>query len=108
MKRKLWVMLPVLLALLQIPTPGVQAQQPGTSLHLQLTLSRKPSTAQPSPDPQMAEKDAEQAIAEVQARQRRDELARELVPGPVRRPDLAPDVIGGIQSRNINDALRRR
>ena len=108
MKRMLWVMLPSLFALLHIATPAVWAQQPAMLLHLQLTLSRKPSTAQPSPDPQMAEKDAEQAIAEIQARQRRDELARELVPGRVRRPDLDRDVIGGIQSRNLNDALRRR
>ncbi len=108
MKRMLWLMLPAWLALVQISTPLVQAQQPGTSLHLHLKIARKLPTAQPLPDPKLAEKDAEQGIAEIKARERSEELVRELMQSRFRRPDLDRDVISGIQSRNLTDALRRR
>jgi len=108
MKRILWVVLPVVFAVLQVQAPPVRAQQPATSVEVHLKLSRKLPAAQPLPEPRIAEKDAEQAIAEMKGRERRDELLREVLQGRVRRPDLDPDVISGIQSRNINDALRRR
>jgi len=108
MKRILWVVLPVVFVLLQVWAPTALAQQPTTSVEVHLKLSRKLPAAQPLPDPQVAEKDAEQAIAEMKGREWRDELVREVLQGRVRRPDLDRDVSGGIQSRNINDALRRR
>ena len=108
MKKILWVMLPTLFVLLQVQAPAVRAQQPAMSVDVHLKLSRKLPAAQPLPDPQVAEKDAERAIAEMQGRERRDELLREVLQGRGRRPDLDPEVISGIQSRNINDALRRR
>ena len=101
-------MLPALLVLLQVQAPPVRAQRPAASVEVHLQLSRRLPAVQPLPDPRIAENDAEQAIAEMKGRERRDELFRELLQGRVRRPDLAPDVIGGIQSRNINDALRGR
>ena len=108
MKKIFWVVLPAVFALLQVQAPAALAQQPATSVDVHLKLSRKlPAAQQPLPDPQVAEKDAKQALAEMQGREQRDELLREVLQGRVRRPDLAPDVIGGIQSRNINDALRR-
>jgi hypothetical protein len=108
MKKIARVMLPAALALLQVPAPAVRAEQPAGSLLLHLTLSRRPPAAQPVPDPKIAEKDAEQAMAEIQARERRDELIRELTQGRFLRPDLDRDLISGIQSRNLTDALRRR
>lgn len=108
MKKIAWVMLPAVFALLQVPAPAVRAEQPAGSLLLHLTLSRRLPAAQPVPDSQVAEKEVEQAIAEIQARERRDELIRELTQGRFRRPDLDRDVISGIQSRNLTDALRRR
>jgi hypothetical protein len=53
-------------------------------------------------------KDAERAIAEIKARERSEELVRELMQSRLRRPDLDQDVIGGIQSRNFNNTLRGR
>lgn len=108
MKRIFWVMLPTVFALLQVQGPAALAQQPATSLELHLKLARKPSAPQPLPDPEVAEKDAAQAMAEMQGRERRDELIQEILRGHVRRPDLDRDVSGGIQSRNLSDALRRR
>ena len=95
-------------AVLQIAPSAARAQQPGGSLPLHVTLTRRPLTAQPAPDPKIAEKDAEEAMAEVKARERRDELIRQLTERPFRRPDLDRDLISGIQSRNLTDALRRR
>ncbi len=108
MKKIAWVMLPAALALLQVPAPAVRAEQPAGSLQLHLALSRRLPAAQPVPDPQVAAKEVEQAIAEIQARERRDELIRELMQNRLRRPDLDRDVWSGIQSRNLTDALRRR
>lgn len=108
MKKIARAMLPAALALLQVPAPAARAEQPAGSLQLHLTLSRRLPAAQPVPDPQVAEKEVEQAIVEIQARERRDELIRELTQGRFRRPDLDRDLISGIQSRNLTDALRRR
>lgn len=84
------------------------AQAPFAPVPLHLQLPRRPLTVQPVPDPRTAEEDADAAVAEIQARERRDELVRQLLERPFRRPDLDRDVIGGIQSRNLTDALRRR
>ena len=108
MKKIARVMLPAALALLQVPAPAVRAEQPAGSLQLHLALSRRLPAAQSAPDPQVAAREVEQAIAEIQARERRDELIREFMQGRLRRPDLDRDVISGIQSRNLTDALRRR
>jgi len=62
----------------------------------------------PLPDGQKLELDVDQAIFEIEARQRADDLIRELVLTPRRRPDLEHDVVQGIQSLNLNEALRRR
>lgn len=88
--------------------PVVSAQQPSEALQLELKVARKPPVAHPLPDPTVVEKDAEEAVGEIEARERRDELIRELIQGRLRRPDLDRDVIGGIQSRNLSDVLRRR
>ena len=108
MKRILCGILPAVLVLLQVQAPPVRAQQPAASVEVHLKLSRKLPAAQPLPDPRIAEEDAERAVAEMQGRERRDELIRELTQSRPRRPDLDPDVISGIQSRNLSDALRRR
>ncbi len=94
--------------LLQVSVPAVWAQQPSEPLQLELKVARKPPVTHPLPDPTVVEKDAEEAAGEIEARERRDELIRELIQGRLRRPDLDRDVIGGIQSRNLNDVLRRR
>ncbi len=54
------------------------------------------------------EKDVEQARKELKAQERADTIARDNVKAVPSRPDLGPDVTGGIQSRALRDALRSR
>ncbi len=87
----------------------VWAQEPAPSVRMEVTLSRRPPVPpQPPPDPKVVEKDAEEAIAAIKARERSEEVIRETLRAPSHRPDLNYDVWSGIQSRNLNNALRRR
>jgi hypothetical protein len=45
-------------------------------------------------------------MAELEAAERREELVQQVF-RPPRRPDLDDDVSGGIQSRNLGQALTR-
>ena len=72
------------------------------------TLSPKRPVISPLlPDSEVAKQDAEEAIRELEARERTERALREATPGLPRRPDLSPDVRSGIQSRQLSDALRR-
>jgi hypothetical protein len=77
---------------------------------LQAEQKSSPKTLAPPtvPDPHVAERDAEEAAAALEAREWDDELIRKEVRGPERRPDLEYDVVNGIQSRNVENALHRR
>ncbi len=86
----------------------VWGQEPSPSVRMEVTLSRRPPRAPQLPDPKVVERDTEEAVAAIKARERREEVMRETLRAPSRRPDLNYDVWSGIQSRNINDALRRR
>lgn len=71
-------------------------------------LSSKARIAPAVPDPKVAERDADEAAVAIEARERDDELIRKEVRGPERRPDLDYDVVNGIQSINVENALRRQ
>ncbi len=107
MNRMLRVALLAALVVLQVPAPA-RAQEASAPPQLHLTLSRRTQAAPPAPDPKIAEQDVERAISEIRASERRGELIREVTQGRFRRPDHDRDVWSGIQSRNLNDALRRR
>jgi hypothetical protein len=98
-----WILSVVIVALLA-HSPALSADR----YQLDSQLSLKPTMMPPVPDGKMLEKDVDQAIAEIAARKRDEELLRGLVLTPHRRPDLDYDVISGIQSRNLENALRRR
>lgn len=86
-----------------------RSEEPTSALRLELTLSPQPRVApQQAPDPKIANQDVEKAMVQIRARERSEELARETLRAPSRPPHLRYDVGSGIQSRNINDALRRR
>ena len=84
------------------------AQQASPQLKLELQVARKRPEVPVAPDPKVAEQAAERAVAEIQARERSEELIRETFRAPSRRPDLHYDVWSGIQARSVSDALRRR
>lgn len=54
-----------------------------------------------------AVREADRAIAELDAARRQEELLREQARSVVRRPDLDHDVVQGIQQRALQKALRR-
>ena len=100
--------MPAALALLCAWAPPLHAEQPSATDQLHLRLSRRPPAAHPSPDPRIAQMDAQQAMAGVEARERERKAMREAVPTPLQRPDLSYDVVSGIQARRLSDALRAR
>ena len=71
-------------------------------------LSSKTRFMHTVPDSKVAEQDAEEAAVAIEQRKRDEELIRELFLTPRRRPDLDHDVVQGIQSLNVENALRRR
>lgn len=94
------------LAALGLPATALAQTERPHETELRIEERVKRPVVLPRPAPETAERDAEEAIAELRQRQRMDEAARE-VAGPPRRPDLGYDVRTGIQSRALLDALRR-
>ena len=85
-----------------------RAQQPMPALRLELAVTPMAPAVVPSASPEVIQRDTEEAIALIQQRQRDEEILRETIRRPDPRPHLHYDVVNGIQSRNIQDALRRR
>lgn len=84
------------------------AEEPSRPVPLEVTLARRAPAVHPPLDPEVVKKDAERAVTEMEARRRDEEALRRARPAPPRRPDLNYDVVSGIQSRSLTDALRRR
>ena len=84
-----------------------RAEEPTAPLRLEVTISHRHPAVQPPPDPELVTKEAEQAVRELEARQRDDEALRQSIPKPSARPDLNYDVWSGIQSRGLTNTLRR-
>jgi hypothetical protein len=86
------------------------AQQAPPSVRLDVSVSRKPPVQIPGPTPAQAERDADEGIARIKAREKDDAAIREALrsSAPMRDPGHNYDVVNGIQTRSIQDALRRR
>jgi hypothetical protein len=93
-----------LITLLTGCATGQQAASPVTSLESQIKLQR--FVVLPRPTPETVEQDMAAVMAELEAAERREELVQQVI-RPPRRPDLDDDVSGGIQSRNLGQALTR-
>ncbi len=108
MKRNVyWILLSAGLLLL-IRAHAAWAEPPIAPQQNDPALSSQTRIAPAVPDPKVAERDADEAAVAIEARERDDELIRKEVRGPERHPDLDHDVVQGIQSRNVENALRRR
>jgi len=94
----------VFVALWPCDAPAQGRQEAGT---LGMEQRHKAQVVRPLPTPATVEQDAEQAIEELQAERRRDEIIRKTLPG-FKPPYADSDVRGGIQSQNIIRALPRR
>lgn len=88
-----------------IPTT-VLAQAASPDTQLQQEMRERRIIVRPSIPPEQVQRDADQAAAEIQ-RQRNDAAARELTRPTQRAPQVDQDLKGGIQTRNLNNALRR-
>src|SRR5712692_8210061 len=96
--------LSVALALWPCEAPAQGGQERET---VGMEQRRRAQVIRPLPPPAAVEQDADQAIEELRAERRRDELIRETVPH-IKPPWADSDVRGGIQSQNIQRALPRR
>ena len=108
MKRNVhWILLSVGLLLL-IFAHAAPAEPPALSLQGDPKLSSPRRAVHPPPVPEIVERDAAQAAAQIEQREQDDELVRKEVRKPARRPDLDHDVVQGVQARNVENALRRQ
>lgn len=107
--RRIVALMPVAVFALLLAAPAVVlGEEPSASLQLELKPPRTRPLGLSSPRPEIVQADTARAISEIKARERLDEVIRETIQGPRRRPDLNYDVFSGIQSRNLSNALRRR
>jgi hypothetical protein len=86
-------------------TPPAATEEPaGTDLRMERKTRRV--IVQPRPAPETFARDAAEVTEQVERERRARELMEDAV-RPSRRPDLDPDVRGGIQSDNLRRALPR-
>ena len=87
---------------------GVRAQAPSpTDTQFQMERQQRRLIVRPGAPADVVERDVDAASAEVQKRERQEQIARDLRRSLPRRPDLDYDVKSGIQSQRLNDVLRR-
>lgn len=89
-----------------------QAPQSGGTLEIKQSeipgQTGHPPVVRPAPQPEAAISDAERAIEEREAAERREKILREITDPASRRPDLDYDVKSGIQQKAIEKSLRER
>jgi hypothetical protein len=86
--------------MLLVSAGAVPAQSKSGSIDLEY----KPRTPPVQPVPQKKlDEDTVQAIQEINGRR----TLRDAQPAPMRKPNVDPDLTGGIQTRGLSDALRR-
>ena len=97
-----------LIAVVLLAPAGVSAQAPNpTDTQFQMERQQRRVIVRPGASADVVERDVEAANAEVQKRERQEQIARDLRHPLPRRPDLDYDVKSGIQSQRLNGSLRR-
>jgi hypothetical protein len=93
-----------LFAVLLPATALAQAASPETQLQQEMRHRR--AIVRPVTPPEQVERDANQAADDIE--RQRDEAAARALTRPAQRPPQADqDLTGGIQTRNLNNTLRR-
>jgi hypothetical protein len=82
-----------------------QAASPETTLQQELRHRRV--IVRPVTPIDQVQQDVDQATAEVQRQQAGEGVVRDISRPPSRQPNVDPDLKGGIQTRSLNNALRR-
>ena len=84
----------------------VMAQSASTETQLQQELRHRRVIVRPVTPPEEVERDADRAAVELRERER-DQVVRDLSRPAQRTPQMDQDLKGGIQTRSLNNALRR-
>ena len=96
------------IVMLVVGLPLVAAAQSAPSTDLQIQTKQRRSVVLPKPTPEQVRQDADTAVSEFAASRNPSQVVRETSPlRPPGRPDLNYDVTGGIQTRQLNDALKK-
>ena len=90
------------------PAASALAQSASAPTDFKTEITRKRYVVRPLIDPAIVAKDAEEAKVTIDRPQPKEEIARDMNPAQMRRPDLDYDVRQAIQQRNIGNALRGR
>jgi hypothetical protein len=90
----------------QAPLIGAQPGAAGPEAGVSARTEHRRVIVQPLPSRETVERDADQAVDAIARRERLSREAQESAARAVRRPDLDRDVVGGIQTRNLNRLLR--
>jgi len=106
MKRNVTVMI-VLVGTLVPATALAQAASPGRDTQLQQEMRHRRVIVRPLTPADQAQQDVDRAAAEIQQQEREQAIVRDLSRPPQRSPQTDPDLKGGIQTRSLNNALRR-
>jgi len=83
-----------------------QAASPGRDTQLQQEMRHRRVIVRPLTPTDQVQQDVDRAAAEIQ-QQREQAIVRDLTRPAPRSPQMDPDLKGGIQSRNLNNVLRR-
>jgi hypothetical protein len=98
----------LVLFLVLLPLPALAQSAPASDdSHLQQSIRQKKIIVQPKIAPEVITREANEAVDEMTAEQRRDATLREMNRPMPRRPDLNEDVTGGIQTRGLKDVRPR-
>ena len=84
-----------------------QAASPDTETQLQQELRHRRAIVRPTTPAGEVQRDADTAASAVLEKQESEALARDLSRPAQRPPQVDDDLKGGIQTRNLNNLLRR-
>lgn len=97
-------------ALIGALLPGTvlaQAASPGRETQLQQELRHRRVIVRPGTPTEQVQQDVDRATTEIEQQQRKDAIVRDLARPASRQPQIDDDLKGGIQTRSLNNALRR-
>jgi hypothetical protein len=84
-----------------------QAASPGRDTQLQQEMRHRRVIVRPLTPTDQVQQDVDRAAAEIQPQDREQAIVRDLTRPAPRSPQMDPDLKGGIQTRSLNNALRR-
>jgi len=99
-----------LIALVGVLVPATvlaQAASPGRETQMQQEMRHRRVIVRPVTPIDQVQQDVDRATAEIQQQEREQEVVRDLNRPPSRQPQTDQDLKGGIQTRSLNNALRR-